>query len=176
MFKCPSGPPITFRATPLTDIHTISPLPIWRPMLILEGPEIQITPDWNRLFSTGPLRRCGTRWMESSILPPIPLSTQKLCKVNHLPPSRYTPKLSLLTPLRNKWSLYTCTRQIDHSRINSKKPQIIVFIVFFNWKIPCTHLWTSKLSTHIQLHHWRCYKSPRLPSSLFKAFSTIHSH
>lgn len=139
----PIGPPITFRATPSPDHHTISPLTIWRLVLILKGLEIQILPSRNGLFSTGPPRWRGTWWMESGGLPPNTAKHPKMCEVNHLMPAHYTPKLPLFTPLRDKWPLYTHTYQIDFSRINLKKPQIITFIVFsienFHVRV-CKHL------------------------------------
>lgn len=159
MIKCSSSPSFILRATPAPNRRTISPLPIWRPTLILEGYEIQTIPAQNGLFSAWPLRRCGAQWVESGGLPPIPPSTQGLCEVNHLPPARYLPKWSLFTLLCDKLSLFTRTHQIDFSHINPKKPQIIVFIVF-NCNFPCTRLWTLKSINPRTLALRRCQKLP----------------
>lgn len=124
---------ITTQSLPFT---LDSPHPFWT------GTDVQTLPTRNGFFSTGPLRLRVAQVMDSSGIPPIPLSAQKWCDENYLPPTHYMPKNPLFTFLHDKQPLFTHTCQNWLLRINPNRPQIICFIIFSTEKLhahTCEH-------------------------------------
>lgn len=120
-------------------------------------------------------------WMESSGLPLILPSVQKLCEENNLLLAHYLQKQLLITLLCEKWLLFTHTCQIYFSFINPKKPQIIVFIIFLTiqfhahvYKHPsCQPTYNCTLKTlessQIAFHPtWSFFPYSQLPVTWFR--------
>lgn len=176
MLKPLLGPPI-----PSMQLHYL--IVAWSlsstsdgPHSFQKGPTSKCYPPEKGCFFLGPrgyVSMSGIRWP-----PPITTKCPKAVRRKPLTTCLLLAKNPLFTPLRNKQPLLTHTHQFWLSCINPKIHKSFVFIIFFNWKPPCTHLWMSKLSTHIQLHPEDATKIPYFLLACLKLFEplTIASH